>query len=701
MRQLAIDIGGTFTDCVVLEESGTFQKFKTSTTPSDPTEGFFAAIRKAADTEGLAVEAFLAGVERIVHGTTIGTNVLLTGRGAKVGMITTEGFREVIEMRRGIKNLRGSMFDQFIEPYRPLVPRYLRLGVRERILYTGAVLEPLDEEAVRRAAAELVRQGCESIAVCFLHSYANPAHELRARDIIAEVAPDAHVVASHRILPVWREFERFSSTVVSACIGPAIQGYIDSLTQQLRELHFEGALLMMLASGLVQWVDECRDRAVYLLGSGPAAAPSGALHFGRLHGREHLLSVDMGGTSFDVCLVRDGDVPTTTDAWIGEERVAIRMVDVNSVGAGGGSIAWVDALGLLRVGPVSAGADPGPAAYGLGDEPTVTDADLVLGYVPADYFLGGEISLDVTRSRAALERVGQEVGLSVEEAALAVFATVNVQMGDAITESCTKRGFDVRDFVMVAGGGAGGVHAAAIAQRLSIPMVIVPRVSALLSAFGMLTMALGQQYARTRFTDLGRTDAPAFQALYDEMEAEAAESFARMGVSRSDVTLTRSVDMRYVGQFHELEIELPPGPVTDGVLAELTARFHARYDKLFGYQLPWQPVEFLTFSLRVMVPPSPLDLVPATEAGELEAARRPERQCLFPSGARVVPVYEGTNLRSGHRIEGPALIDDPTTTVLVLEGFTCDVDRHGTFVLRADDSDDAAIAASAAGERSW
>ncbi len=686
MKQLAIDVGGTFTDCLVLDEAGRLSRFKAPTTPEDPTQGFFDAVGRAANAQGVFLDEFLTDVERIVHGTTLGTNVLLTNRGAQVGLITTAGFRDVIEMRRGIKILRGSMFDQFVEPYRPLVPRRRRIGVTERTLYTGDISTPLAEEEVRAATRRLVDDGCDAIAIGLLHSYANPGHELRAKELVRETAPDVHVVASHQILPVWREFERFASTVVSAYIGPALADYLTRLERALRDARFGGALLMMLANGLVQVVSECYDRAVYLLGSGPAAAPSGSLHVARQYDRSDLLSVDMGGTSFDVCLVRDDVVPTTTEAWVGEERVAIRMVDVSSVGAGGGSIAWIDALGLLRVGPMSAGADPGPAAYGRGEAPTVTDADLVLGYVSPDYFLAGEIKLDVGRATGALGRIGSQIGLTAEETARAVYATVNAEMAGQITEVCTKRGYDVRDFVMVAGGGAGGVHAAAIARHLSIPTVVIPRVSALLSAFGMFTMDLGQQYARSRFRDLARAEPGHVNAIYGEMRDEAEGSFSRIGVAVPDLRYASTVDMRYAGQFHEVEIELPDGAIDDAALEELVRRFHDRYEVLYGYQLPQQPVEFLTFYLKVTAPRPPLDVATEEASGsEVHNALRGTRSCLFGDRWQDTPAYEADLLPPGSVLEGPALIDDPTTTVVVPDGFTCEVDPHRNLVLRARD----------------
>ena len=686
MKQLTIDVGGTFTDCLLLEESGQLQRFKASTTPNDPTHGFFEAVGKAARHYGLSLDKFLGDVEQIVHGTTLGTNILITERGAKVGMLTTEGFRDSIEMRRGIKNLHGSMFDIFIEPYRPLVPRYLRLGVEERTLYDGKVATPLDEAGLRTAAKKLLDDGCTAIAICFLHSYANGANELSAKKIVQGMAPDVYVTTSDEILPVWREFERFSTAVVSAYIGPAVTRYVRRLQDGLKERGFKGRLLMMLANGLVQGVDECVDRAVYLLNSGPAAAPSAAKYLGGLHQRTNLLSMDMGGTSFDVCVLKDGDIPTTTESWVGEHRVAIKMVDVPTVGAGGGSIASIDSLGLLRVGPQSAGADPGPAAYGKGEEATVTDADLVLGYIPADYFLGGDIKLDVERAHQAVTRVGKKLNMGVEQSAQAVFTTINTVMANLITEVCTKQGHDVRDFTLVAGGGAGGIHAASIAGQLSIPMVIVPRVAALMSAFGMFAKDLGLEYARSCFRSQNKLDFAEISGLYADMRRQAREDFARMGIPESQMSFQPTVEMRYAGQFHEVEVDMPSEKLDKDSLAALLKIFHTRYEKMYTYSMDWRPAEFLTFRLKVTAPRRAVQLAANAAAGtSLESANRGKRACLFEGSKERVntPVYDWDKLAPGHKFSGPALVDDRTTTVLVPPKFNCELDAYCNLVLRS------------------
>src|SRR5450631_3687305 len=363
-KRVCVDVGGTFTDCLVMDETGLLQKFKSSTTPSDPSKGFMDAMKKAARHYGISVNEFLGQIEVLVHGTTLATNILLTGRGAKAGMLTTKGFRDSIEIRRGIKPVDVSLYNLFIPPNRPLIPRARRIGVEERTLFDGKILTPLNEQHVVDAVTQLKAQGVVSIAVCFLHSYANPQNEKRAAEICREAAPDIFVSTSHETLPVWREFERFNTTAVGSYVGPAVARYLTSLEKVLKDTGFTGTFLMMLANGLVQNIAECIRRPVFLLHSGPAAAPSGAVYLGKYLGEKNLLSVDMGGTSFDVCVVDKGEIPTTTEHWENDQRVAIKMVDIASIGAGGGSMAKIDSLGLLRVGPESAGADPGPACYG-------------------------------------------------------------------------------------------------------------------------------------------------------------------------------------------------------------------------------------------------------------------------------------------------------------------------------------------------
>ena len=686
MYRVSIDVGGTFTDCVVLDAAGALGQYKAPTTPADPSVGLTNALAKAAAGHGLALDEFLGQVELIIQGTTLATNTLINRNGARTGLITTAGFRDILEMRRGFKNVRTSMYNVFVPPYRPLVERYLRLEVEERMTYAGEVHTPLKEADVEAAAARLHDEGIEAVAIGFLHAYANPQHELRASELTRDAMPDAYVTSSHEILPVWREYERFSTTVVSAYCGPIVERYLRSLEGRLRDAGFRGQHLLMCSDGLVETIDYCIPRVVYLIGSGPAAAPAGARHVARDIGEENILSVDMGGTSFDICMVRAGEIPTTTEGWVQDERVAIKMVDVQSGGAGGGSIAWVDQLGLLRVGPMSAGADPGPACYGRGgSQPTVTDADLALGYVPADFFLGGEIQLDQEAAHRAIESVAEPLGMDVPRAAEAIFKTVNSYMADQITEVATTRGFDIRDFTLVVGGGAGPVHAAFIADLLHIPTVLIPPIASTYSAFGMFAMDVGRNYARSYITRRDRLDWDRVRTLFGEMEREATEGFAELGVAAEQVTFNRSADLRYVGQFHEVEVEIPGGEMAEEAMEVAAENFHDRHEALYTFKMPWQEVEFLTFRLRATIPKAAFELTRIAEGAEdsREALKR-TRHAWFDGNEVEVPVYDGELLRAGNRFRGPALIEETTTTVVVPPRYEVTVDPWKNYVLRRD-----------------
>jgi len=687
MIRVTVDVGGTFTDCLVLDPSGEIHEFKVPTTPEDPTTGLLRVLEKAAQRFGQDLPEFLSDVGLfIAHGTTLSTNALLTGRIAKVGLLCTEGFRDTLQIRRGYKNIRTTRFNLFVPPYRPLVPRSLRIGVRERTLYTGEIETPLQEEDVYAALEKFKKEKVEAVAICFLHSYINPTNERRALEICRRELNGTYVTASHEVLPVFREFERFSTTTVSAAVGPSTERYLKSLTRKMRELGFRGALYLVQGGGLVQSVEESARRAVSLIGSGPAAAPAGAIRLGQCMDSNNLFSVDMGGTSFDVCLIRDGVIPTTDYNWVGDERVAMKMVDVPSVGAGGGSIAWINSLGLLQVGPQSAGADPGPACYGKGGtEPTVTDADLVLGFVPADYFLGGEIVLREDLAREAIRQVGEPLGLDVAAAAQTIFTTVNAVMADKMTEISTKRGYDVRDFALVVGGGAGPVHGAHLAELLEIPVVIIPRYAATYSAFGMLNMEVGRDLARSIISRRSLLDLERVNRLFGEMEEEGRRVLGEIGIKPGDVVLRRSVEMRYVGQYHEVEVtEVPGGRIGPPELEGIVQAFHRRHKDLFTFDMPGREVEFLNACVKATARQDPLKLaeIPRAKGGVPEALKR-RRPVLWnvAKGYEDTPIYDGSKLRAGHTLEGPVIVEEKTTTVVIPPCYRCRVDAVKNYIL--------------------
>jgi len=686
MSRVAIDVGGTFTDCLVLDQQGRLREFKALTTPQDPSRGLMECLEKAARAEQKSLPEFARTVECIIHGTTLATNALLTGRGAKIAMLTTEGFRDEVEIRRGFKNIRTSMYNLQVPPYKPIVPRYLRLPVRERMLYTGEVETPVDVSSARAAVEKCRSEDVQSIAICFLHSYANPENERKAAEICRETfAGKVYITTSHEILPVWQEYERFSTTLVSASIGPIVSDYLLSLEQRLADIGFKGSLLMVRADGLVQSATHSRRQAVSLINSGPAAAPSAALFFAGPSGQQNLISIDMGGTSLDVCMIRHGEIPTTTESWIGDERVAIKMVDLHSIGAGGGSLAWIDSLGLLRVGPQSAGADPGPACYGRGgDQPTVTDADVLLGYLPTDYFLGGEIALDAERSRQAVQRISGALGLTEIEAAQTIFQSVNSLMADEIIELSTKRGLDLRDFALVVGGGAGAVHAAAVAELLGIPSVIIPKYAALYSAFGMLAMDVGREYSRTQIARADKLDLQQIEALYQDLIERAAADFRESQMDPGQMILARTVHMRYAGQFHEIELPLPSDFRSAADVEAVVKAFHARHKEIYTFDLPFRAVEFLTFRLRATAPRSfGLQILPLAQGThDPKGAFKRTRRCRFGKEWVDTPCYDGGRMLAGHVLPGPAIVEEKATTVVVPQGFTATVDAAGTYLLR-------------------
>jgi N-methylhydantoinase A len=681
-KRVCIDVGGTFTDCLVMDETGLLQKFKSSTTPSDPSTGLMNALKKAAKHYKSDIREFLSQIEVLVHGTTLATNILINERGTKAGMITTKGFRDSIEMRRGIKPVDVSLYNLFIPPNRPLIPRSRRIGVEERALVDGSIMTPLNEQEVRDAVKKFQAQGVKSIAICFLHSYASPKHERRAAEIVREIAPEIFVSTSHETLPIWREFERFNTTAVGSYVGPAVAHYLTSLEKVLKDTGFTGTFLMMLANGLVQNIAECIRRPVFLLHSGPAAAPSGAVYLGKYLGEKNLLSVDMGGTSFDVCMIEKGDIPTTTEHWENDQRVAIKMVDIASIGAGGGSMAKIDALGLLRVGPQSAGADPGPACYGNAENATVTDANLILGFVPADYFLGGEMKLDEKASRRAMKPLMDKLGVDEKGAAEAIFRTVNANMANKITEVSTKRGHDIRDSIMIAGGGGGPIHGGFIADALGIKRVVVPPVAALYSAFGMFAMDIGQDYARSFVGRTNNIDLDTINRVYAELEAEAQTAFKQHGVLPDKVILKRSADLRYIGQFHEVEVDMAGGKITREAVDATAAGFTRKHEELYTFAMPWKAVEILTLRLKATTPNAPFAL-PQVAKGDADPkpALKRRRTCRFNGRDVDTPIYDGEKVLAGNVISGPAIIEETTTTVVIPAAYVCSVDKYKNYIL--------------------
>ena len=611
-----------------------------------------------------------------MHGTTVATNALLERKGARVGLLTTEGHRDVIEMREGLKDDR---YNLRMPPPVPLVPRARRLGVRERVAFDGAVRTPLDRRAVSAALTRLERAGVEAVAVCYLHAYRNPVHERETGRILRARRADLYVSLSSEVLPQIKEYERVWTTVVNAYVGPALAGYLTTLTTRLRAAGYRGEVLIMQSHGGVAPIRESARLAAGAVLSGPAGGVAAGRHVARLIGRRDLITFDMGGTSTDISLLQGGEPTLTGEKTVGIARVALPALDIHTLGAGGGSIASVDAGGILRVGPESAGADPGPACYGRGGSaPTVTDANLVRGLLAPGNFLGGRIALDVEAARRAIAPLAKALGTDVLAAAEGVAQVVNTNMAEGIKLVSVRRGVDPRGFTLVAFGGAAGLHVGDVARLLEIRRVIVPSMAAVLSAWGMLATDLRYELVRSHVSDVRRLTAPALRRLFGSLEADGRR---RLGRFDGAIEVHRAVDMRYGEQIFEIHVPLDGVDLAAAdVLDAIAARFHRRHEELYAYSAPGQEVVIVNARVAVIgrLPVLPADDALATGRAPAPASRRP----VWLGGWLEVPVYRLDGLPAGYQVDGPAVFESATTTVLLRDGERAEVTTRGWLEIR-------------------
>jgi N-methylhydantoinase A len=656
--RVGIDTGGTFTDLVASGDDGEYVMSKTLSTPAAPADSTADALRKAGLGEHGAVET-------LVHGTTIATNALIEREGAVVGLITTRGFRDVLSIQRVI---RPRSFDiEWVRP-RPLTPRRLVAEVTERVDAAGAVRTPLDEAELLAAVDDLLAKGVEAIAISFLFAFLEPAHEQRARELIVAAHPDLAVSISSAVFPQWREYERTSTCVIDAFLKPRVDRYANELERMAGEQGI-GELLVMRSNGGSVTTEGVREKPVAMVRSGPAGGMIASVEAGRETGFENLILADMGGTSFDTGLIRAGEPALTTQAELEWGiPIAVPMVDVRSVGAGGGSIAWIDAAGILRVGPESAGARPGPACYGQGGEhATVTDANLVLGRLGDDLPLAGDVALDRELAVAAIAPLAEALDRSVEDLALGIVEIADSNMAQALRLVSIDNGHDPRDFALIAFGGAGPLHASALARALGMTRVVVPRFPGAFSAYGALIAETRFDYMRT-YINRGRSDdeLAAIDALFADLEQRAETDLRRERIE-AGAQLTRSVEMRYVGQNWELEVPLADGPASTSV-ADARDRFHAAHERQFGWSLPDGDLELVNFKLvasvaRPKAPPRPLEPGPLPEPVRRRAVR-------FAAAAEPLdtPIYWRDELPAGARLSGPAIVAETDSTLLLAPG---------------------------------
>jgi N-methylhydantoinase A len=687
--RVGIDVGGTFTDLIAVTPAGEVVLDKTPTTLDDQSTGVMAGLGQLAERFGLTLEALCADLDILVHGTTTADNTMIEMDGAAVGLLVTEGHRDEIEMRRVHKE---QIWDPSYPAPPPIARRRARIPIPQRHGYDGEELLALDEDAVRAGVRRLKQLGCTSIAVMYLFSFVNPRHELRTREIVQEEYPDVeHISLSHEVMAKGPEFERVSTTLVNAYVAPRIARYVGNLEQELRSAGYRGPLLIMLSTGGVMPPAYVARRAVSVLASGPTGGVMGATVAAKAAGADDFIAVDMGGTSYDLCLVRDGTPEIKTEwNWRYRYYIGMPMVDVQSVGAGGGSIARVR-QGALLVGPESAGSSPGPVCYGRGGtQPTVTDADAVLGYLPATGFAGGRMQLDVDAARAAIaEHVGEPLGLDATEAAWGIERIVNANMANATRKVLASYGADPRSLAMIAYGGNGAVHAWAIAADLGIGRVLVPKAAPAFSALGVLVADYVVDLVRSYVVPLSQVDVEHLRDLMHQLAAEADKELAPADLEPSEVSTTMFVQMAYQGQNFDMSVPVPERTaLTDAGLLDLADRFHDQHERDRGFAFRHQqPVVRGVRFVAHGVTPKPDHLGEAgrvTDVAEAETGRRPVHFGDRSGGFVETPVYDGTLLGVGATLLGPALIEEPFTVVVVPPAARCRLGEHLSYELTLD-----------------
>jgi N-methylhydantoinase A len=680
--RIASDIGGTFTDLAFLDErTGTVGVSKAPTTPRQFAQGVMATLRKANIDAGAATF--------FVHGSTVVINALTERKGAKTALLTTKGFRDVLEIGRAN---RPDLYNLYYIKPKPFVPRYLRLEVRGRMNYRGEELEPLNEEDVRRAVELCRQQGVEAIAICFLHAYANSAHEARCATLIRQWAPEIPVTASHELTQEWREYERTNTAVLNSFVLPTVQRYLDSLESQLTGLGMNQVYHVMQSNGGTATFVRGKQAPIYAVESGPVAGVIGAAKLGELIGEPNVISLDVGGTTAKTSLVKSGKPRITTEYKIEWRRdfagypILAPTIDIVEIGAGGGSMAWIDDAGALHVGPQSAGADPGPACYGQGgDQPTVTDAHVLAGRINPNYFLGGEIELDLESARQAMQPICARFRCSLEEAAIGIIRLADASMINAIKLVSVRRGFDPRDFVLVAFGGGGAMHAATLARELQVKKVVVPTQPGVFSAWGMLMTDLRQDLIRTSVRRTDQVTPAELTTLFAEMESQAGRDLIGQGVTESNIYFQRFADMRYKGQEHTVKVAIPAGEMTNEKVQETERQFHQLHEQAYTFRLD-AAIEWVNYHLTAFGVVKKATMQRAPAGGSTEEAYKGVRRVFFDEfGFRDTPIYERELLPMHTAIPGPLVIEEPTATTVVLPDQLVVRDKYGFLHLEGRD----------------
>ena len=683
MYSIGMDVGGTFTDVVIADEKNEMTVLKIPSTPRNPLDGIRSGLQAVADALGIGVKELVARTERLVHGTTVATNTMLQYSGAKTALLTTLGFRDSLEMRRCH---RKGQWDFFAEQPPMIVPRRLRRGIRERTLWDGSIDELLDEQQLLDELKPLIEsQAVEAVAICFLFSFKKPANEQKAAAVIREHYPQVFVSASSEVAPQIREYERTCTTVVNAFVSPVLSRYLDQLGGFLKSEGASKDYHVIQSNGGITTSKAAGQNGVRALLSGPAGGAIGGLSLAERIGEPNLIVADMGGTSFDVTLIQNRQISLVSEGEIAGYKVSLPMIDIHTVGAGGGSIGHIDAGGMLKVGPRSAGGQPGPACYGKGGvEPTVTDADLVLGLINPDYFLGGSIHLDKELAvQAITEHVANPLGISVVEAAQGMFEIVNANMVDALHLITVQKGHDPRDFALVAAGGACPIHATFLARALGIRRVVVPQASEVFCALGALEADMKYDFVRTCLLKVGTLDRQELQGYFQELEQQGVARLTQDGIPSGAWSFEYSLEMRYIGQHWQIPVPLH---MPDGKLpptGDIVQAFHRRHEAVNGYKLEGREAEIVNIAVMAIGRSPKIKLRTASGAGgDASAAVKGKRKAYFgEAGFLDVPLYDASRLGAGHALNGPAIVEKPNTTIVVGPEQQARVDNYHNIII--------------------
>ena len=687
--RLGIDAGGTFTDFVLADKSSNVKIYKTPSTPNDPTKAIENGLSLISEDIDISPEDIISQSDLCINGTTVGLNALIQHKGSLVGLICTKGHEDSIEIRLGHKE-DGYRYDPDYPPTIMLAPRYLRRGIRERVISNGKIITPMNELDVQEACKLFIENDIKTVAVSFIWSVLNPSHEIRAAQIIKELMPDAIITIGSELYPQIREYTRTSTAITNAYLSPILRNYVTAVNEYFMSLGGVNNVRYFQSNGGLATGKVMSDRSVYAINSGPASAPQAGLAVCKPFDYKNVITVDMGGTSFDITLTKDGNTNLNKNIDFLRYRIGIPMIQVETLGAGGGSISWIDEMGLLQVGPQSAGADPGPACYNKGgNDPTVSDANLVLGYLNPDGLIGGKLPLNYDNAFKSIEeKIAKPLNLSVEKAAYGIFTIVNSNMVNGIRRVSVERGYDPRDFVLVAAGGATGAHITALASEMGINTVIVSKLSSGLCAYGQIISDVKYNYMATNPVRLNEScDYEKINHLFKDIEYKGKEQLKNDGFEIEEIDVYRSLEMRYLGQIHECTVNIDTFDIDSKTIEKIKEAFHKRHEELYTYSELQSPIELVNIESTLYGRIDRPSLIEIKSNTQLKDALKSYRNLIFSNSGDLIetPVYNGDLLNEGHQIDGPAVVEEDTSTLVIEPGWVLELHKSGTYIIKRKD----------------